>query len=155
MKRVIAFIMTILMSVSIASEVFAANVCYQISGYCDAERTFTVETKNRPILSEKITLKQSKGKYEYRPMIGSGKKTKSGYMAYKVYYKKSSDKSWKSKKWTGEKCTLTLKKNSTYSVRVVPYSKSALSVQFKGSNIKWKKLATWEVSSTKGIDLCK
>ena len=156
MKKTVALILLIAMNFAIISIASAANVCYQISGYCNAERTFTVETKNRPILSEKITITQTKGQYEYRPAFSTSTrlKTKNGYMVYNVYYKKSGDTKWKSKKWAGKNCTLTFKKNSEYSVRVVPYSTTQLNRHFGVSGFKWKRLALWQVSKTKGIDLC-
>ncbi|MBQ6846405.1 MAG: hypothetical protein IJO61_04665 [Oscillospiraceae bacterium] len=156
MKRTIALILVIVMSIIMVPTTYAANVCSQISGNCNYEKTFTVNTKNFPILSEKITLTQTKGKYEYRPAISASysKKVKTGYMAYNVYYKKSGDSKWKSKKWTGKNCSITLKKNSTYTIRVVPYNTTSLNLRFGGSSIYWRSPATWSVSKTRGVDLC-
>ena len=50
MKKTVALILIVVMSFSMICISSAANVCYEISGYCDAERKFTVETKNRPLL---------------------------------------------------------------------------------------------------------
>lgn len=155
MKKAVAILLCFIICISMIPLASAANVCYQITGYSDAERVFTVETLNRPILSETITLTQSsKGKVSYRPAIGIGTKTKSAYMAYTVYYKRSGDKAWKTKKWTGKSCTLSLKKYSTYTVKVVPYSSTQLNKHFSGSRTKFERILTWSVSKTKGINLC-
>ena len=155
MRKAIALLLCLVVCISIIPLASAANVCSQITGYSGSERTFTVETKNRPILSEKITLTQSgKGTYTYRPARGTGTKTKTAYMPYKVYYKRSGDKNWKSKEWTGKNCTLTLKKYSTYTIRVVPYTSTQLNKHFFGSGVKFNRLLSWSVTKTKGIELC-
>ena len=155
MKKIISVLLVLVISFLLTSVALAANVCVQISGHSEAERKFTVETKNRPVLYEKITLTQNgKGTFEYRPAIGTGTKTKTAYMPYTVYYKRSGDKNWSSKKWTDKSCTLTLEKYSTYTVRVVPYTATQLNRHFKGSKTKLKRSTSWQVTKTKGVDLC-
>lgn len=153
MKKVISFTLFIILAFSMISSAFAANVCGNIGGNSTATTTFTINTGSRWLGSDKVKLTQTKGKYEYSTPF-SRSKTETSYMKYHVYYKKSGASSWSHKKWTGKNLTLSLKKNTTYSVKVVPYSNIDMGFTAGKSIRRWIYPSTWSVTSTKGILSC-
>lgn len=153
MKKILLILLALLVCFSMSTSVFAANVCGNISGNAKSTKTFTINTGSRWLGSDKVKFTQSKGTYEYRTPFSSSK-TKTDYMCYKVSYRIKGKSSWTTKQWKGKSLTLSLKKNKIYEVKVVPFDNIDMSFQ-TGRQIKsWKKLATWKVTSTKGIISC-
>ena len=154
MKRILSAFLALLFSFSLFSTVNAANVCGNIYGNANSAKSFTINTGKRWLGSDKVTFTQTKGTYEYSTPF-SRSKTASGYMGYKVKYRKQGTSSWKTATWKGKTLTLKLSKNTVYDVTVTPFNKAEMAFEMGGKNIKrWKSVATWSVTSTKGIISC-
>ena len=153
MKRFLLVLLVAFVCFSMVNGVLAANVCGNISGNAQSSKSFTINTGNRWLPRDKVTFTQTKGTYVYSTPFSSSKTT-TDYMCYKVSYRIQGTSYWTTKQWKGKKLTLSLKKNKTYDVKVVPFSNVDMSFQ-KGRQIKyWKTVATWSVTSTKGIISC-
>lgn len=141
----------------------AANVCSGFEGNSSSTRSFTVSTKSRFLLSDKITLKQQKGKMQFQKnWNGFGKSfLYDGYGAYTIQVQKISGGDKKSDnrtiRWNyNSSCTIKLQKNAEYRITVTPINNGALSLHYvmKGTFMRWQTPATWSVSNTKGISYC-
>ena len=154
MKKLLAILLVVIICFSTITPILAANVCGNISGNAKSSKEFIIDTGNRLLWSDKVKFTQTKGTYEYRTPFSSSK-TRTDYMCYKVSYRIRGTSSWTTKTWKDKNLTLSLKKNKVYEVRVVPFDNLDMSFQ-TGRQIKsWKKVATWSVTSTKGINYCK
>lgn len=152
---VITLCMLTLFTLFMPSASAASNVCTQISGSSKKEVTFTVHTGSRWLfLSDKITIKQTKGVYNYMNWV-SNWNTANGYDTYSIKVAKVGG-STKPYTLSGGSITINLDKNSTYKITVTPGSNSILQAKFwsKGSFMGWKKYPTWKVTTTKGIISC-
>lgn len=154
MKRILSSLLVLVLCFSFFTSAFAANVCGHISGDAQSTTTFTVDTGKRWIFSDKLTFTQTKGTYIYNTPL-SYHKTATGYMRYKVSYRIKGKSGWTTKNWTGKKLTLSLKKNTIYEVKVAPMNNADTLLSGSTKQIQsWKKVATWQVTSTKGIISC-
>lgn len=151
---IMALCMLTLLALFMPSASAASNVCTQISGSSEKTTTFTVQTGSRWLFSDKITITQTKGEYEYLNWLGNWK-TASGYDTYTIKVVKVGGTT-KTYTMAGNKITIKLDKNSTYKISVIPGSTSTLTAKFlsKGAFMGWKKYPTWAVTSTKGIISC-
>lgn len=154
MKKILSILLIILGCFSVFTSVLAANVCGNIYGDARTTTTFKVDTGTRWIFKDKLTFTQTKGTYVYNTPL-SYHKTATGYMRYKVHYRVVGTSGWTTKNWTGRKLTLSLKKNSIYEVKVVPMDNADTLLSGSTRQIQsWSKVATWQVTSTKGIISC-
>lgn len=153
-KQLIVAVLILALSMSLTLNVFAGNVCKQISGSSDGACTFTVETGNVFLLSEKISFDQDKGVLNY--LWACNYKTKELYDTFTIRYQKEGSSESKTKKMDGGSCSIKLEPNSTYTITVTPADSRTL--QFKywylGSIGSWESPATWCIKSTRGIKLC-
>lgn len=155
-KRIISLILLVAMFASFSINAFAANACTQVSGNSAKTTTFTVYTGSRWLGSDKIKFTQTKGTMN----ILSGAmnwKTQSAYDCYTIQYKKAGDKNWTTKTFYGSSATLSLAKNTTYTIRIIPGSSQLLQLNRCGllkAYMGWKSYPTWKVTSTRGINFC-
>ncbi|MBQ5992030.1 MAG: hypothetical protein IJL62_05725 [Clostridia bacterium] len=132
----------------------AANVCRQISGSSKKAVTFTVKTGSRWLLSDKLTIKQTKGVFKYNDWLYR-EKTAKGYDEYIIKVTKVGGKT-KTYTLGGGSITIKLDKNSTYKITVTPADSQTLAWKYLryGAFDKWTKYPTWKVTSTKGVITC-
>lgn len=154
-KQLIVVILILTLSMSLALNVFAGNACKQISGSSNGSCTFTVETGNVFLLSEKITFDQDKGVLGYRNWVHDYQ-TKKAYDSFTISYQKKGSSEIKTKTMDGGSCSIKLDPYSTYTVTVTPSNAQMLQINHWtwGSICGWESPATWRVKSTRGIDLC-
>lgn len=157
-RRIATLSLVLVLLSSLTLTAAAKNVCKQINGAANKTTTFTVDTGNRWLFSEKLTLKQKAGSYSYiNPVGGLTSKTGTGYYTYTVKYVNNSTGASKSVKWSDKTLSLSLDKNTTYTVTVTPAKESAVRAEWRymfKSPTSWKVYPSWSVSSTKGILAC-
>ena len=159
-KKVISLILLAAMLVTTsASHVLAANVCKNIGGSARATTTFTIKTDKTWLTSNQVKLTQTaKGTAEGRTWSGCRPKYYKIWGHYTVYVIDSKGKQ-KISSWTGKNFTIKgLKKNSTYKVKVVPYSNGSISSTWSGivngGFRGWSSTPCWNAKKTKGITFC-
>ena len=154
-KQLIVAVLILALSMSLTLNVFAGNVCKQISGSSDGACTFTVETGIVFLLSEKISFDQDKGVLRYLSWPGEYK-TKKVYDSFTISYQKKGSSESKTKEMDGGSCSIKLEPNSTYTVTVTPASVQKLQLHhlLLGAIGSWESPATWCIKSTRGIKLC-
>ena len=158
-KKIIGLILlTAVLITANVTNVFAANVCKEIGGAVGYTKSFKITTDSTWLTSNKVKLTQTaKGTAEGRTWTGR----KKYYKIWGHYTIHVTDSKGKTKKysWTGKNFTISgLKKNSTYRIKVVPYSNGSISATWSGLTNGgfwgWNKTPCWNVKKTKGIDLC-
>ena len=157
-KRIISIALLLVLLLSMSAEVFAANVCQNITGSSKKASTFYVETGSRLLFSDKLTLTQTQGKFEAGFTFLSGK----CYWAYTLKIQKLDSKgkviSEETKKWNYSKdYTLKLNKNSTYRITITPVSEQTVRTKYLVRTWGYDILEypKWSIKSTKGINLCR
>ena len=159
-KKIISLVLVIatLLTANITN-VFAANVCSTIGGAAGYSKTFKVTTNNNWLSSKKLVLTQTaKGTAKGKTWSGCKTKYYKIWGHYNVYITDSKGKT-QVKSWTDKNFTISgLKKNSKYTIKVVPYSNGSISATWAGFTnggfYGWKYTPCWIVKKTSGISLC-
>ena len=138
----------------------ASNVCSLISGNANKTVTFEVRTKSRFLFKDYITLKQTKGTaLVWKNAFMQKQVEKKLYAYYDVTVARvdgKKDKYCKTYNWDGASLKIKLADYTDYKITVKPVTYNSVSSLFSSVLfIKWKNVATWSISKTKGIDLCK
>lgn len=174
-KQIVVLIICMLMIVPMFSmSAMADNVCGQISGSSEAEKTFKVYTGSRWYSSKDVLkLTQEKGTMKIWHLLDKTDSydTKKMYEIYTVKVEKiSNNKVVKTKTYEWKTSTLKIKldKNATYHVTVTScwvrrngeYIGGTLANPYGGFSgitwmpVEWTEHSTWKVSATKGILSC-
>lgn len=160
-SAVLALICVLSVFTAIPVTADAAYSCTQVSGNSSKSRTFYINTGDRFLFADKLTLTQTQGTMDFTGWNGFGSKTVKGYEGYVISVVKTSGGTWRSDKRTlvwrySKSYTISLQKNALYIITVMPINEGDLTLHYMryGTFMTWVKPSVWKVSSTKGVISC-
>ncbi len=163
--RVVAFCLVFMLVLSLASSAMAANACYSVNGNAGSTKVFCATTDNNwRIGYDKLVLTQNKGTMQYETASSYYKSTAMyGWYTVRVF-DQTANKVITNKTWKDGQFTIYLpNQKHTYKITVTPYTVSAMNVSNRGIlnflcgkyYTKWLSAATWSVTKTRGVTLCR